>query len=148
MAHTHQTVIIVSFSILLVVLLIFMAIVLKYSDAEQQWPPVVPDCPDYWYDSFHDVSAGGDPDDPDSGDSGDIDPSDPASTGVSVCYNVKNLGNCTDQKVMNFNQSQYTGVDGDCAKWKWATSCGVTWDGITDENPCDIAALDPDTDDS
>ena len=144
MGHTHQTVIIVSFTILLIVLLIFMAIVLKYSDAEKQWPPVVADCPDYWYDSYHDVSTGSDPDDPDSD---DVDPDDPAATGVNICYNVKDLGTC-DQKMMNFNQAPYIGVDGDCNKWKWATACGITWDGITDGNPCDYKILDSDTDDS
>jgi hypothetical protein len=40
---------------------------------------------------------------------------------------------------MNFNQSPFTDDDGDCAKYNWANSCKVTWDGITSgvKNPCD-----------
>jgi hypothetical protein len=39
---------------------------------------------------------------------------------------------------MNFNQSPFNTSNGTCAKYTWATNCGVTWDGITSgvPNPC------------
>ena len=52
------------------------------------------------------------------------------------CYNPKNLGNCTGP--MDFNTSQFQGNNGNCEKANWATSCNVSWTGITN-NPgvCD-----------
>ena len=40
---------------------------------------------------------------------------------------------------MDFTLAPYNGSDSGCQKYKWATSCGVTWDGITSGviNPCD-----------
>jgi hypothetical protein len=42
---------------------------------------------------------------------------------------------------MNFNLSPFTGDNGDCSKYNWATKCQVTWDGITSgvKNPCDTS---------
>jgi hypothetical protein len=39
---------------------------------------------------------------------------------------------------MNFNTSAFTGSQGACNKYNWATKCNVTWDGITYgvSNPC------------
>ena len=39
---------------------------------------------------------------------------------------------------MNFDQAPFNGTDGNCAKFKWANKCGLTWDGITYgvSNPC------------
>ena len=48
---------------------------------------------------------------------------------------------------MNFNQSPFTGDNGLCSKYNWATGCGVTWDGITSgiSNPCDTSTTDTST---
>jgi hypothetical protein len=32
---------------------------------------------------------------------------------------------------MNFVKMPFIGQNGRCNKKKWATACGVTWDGIT-----------------
>lgn len=76
------------------------------------WPPLVGECPDYWLD----LSANG-----------------------SKCINTKNLGTCPNNKTMDFTLAPYNGSDSGCQKYKWATSCGLTWDGITSGviNPCD-----------
>jgi len=98
--------------ILLIALLIFIGIALK-SKSSQMWPPVIGDCPDYWVDT--------------SGNGGN-------------CENVKNLGTCPAN--MNFTGSSFSGSGGNCSKYQWATSCGVTWDGITYgviNNPCDVS---------
>lgn len=101
---------------ILIVSLLFIGVALSQS-TNQQWPPMVPECPDYWA----------------------ID----GSGNNTMCVNVKNLGTCpaqagSDHLTMNFNTSTYTGSNGNCAKYTWATNCGVAWDGITYgvQNPC------------
>ena len=46
-----------------------------------------------------------------------------------VCNNVKGLGSC--HGVINFSSPNYQGQAGLKQKKAWATQCGVTWDGIT-----------------
>ena len=56
-----------------------------------------------------------------------------------ACSNVKKLGVCNaDDSTMNFNEMPFIGENGTCAKYRWATRCKVTWDGITSgvTNPC------------
>jgi len=99
-----------------VVVLIFILAIIGYSLTKMKdvnWPPVTPICPDYW----------------------EID-------GSGNCMNSKSLGTCKspqDNKV-NFSADSYLGVNGACNKYKWATKCGVSWDGVTygAPNPCDI----------
>ena len=109
MASFQQTVLVCAV-IVLVISLIFISIALMKAQA-QVWPPMVPNCPDYWT----------------------ID----GSGNDATCNNVQNLGTCSTNK-MNFNAAPYTGSNGLCAKYKWANNCGVTWDGITYgvQNPC------------
>lgn len=98
--------------ILLIALLIFIGVALK-TQATQTWPPVIGECPDYWVDT--------------SGNGGN-------------CVNVKNLGTCP--KDMNFTTPIFSGTNGNCSRYQWATNCGVTWDGITYgliNNPCDVS---------
>jgi hypothetical protein len=60
------------------------------------------------------------------------------------CVNVKDLGTCNgsvatgEHLIMNFSVAPYIGSDGNCAKYNWANSCGIAWDGITYgvPNPC------------
>jgi len=95
---------------LLLVCIILLACVLYFPSNSQVWPPVIPNCPDY----FIDVSGNG-----------------------TSCLNPKNLGNVTN--IPNFNVSPYIGTNGNCQKYNWAISNNVTWDGITYgvENPCE-----------
>jgi hypothetical protein len=125
--ESFQTIVIVIAILLLIVCLIFIGITLvkTKNTANDQWPPIVGECPDYWVDS--------------SGNGGN-------------CVNVKNLGTCTSggngispggkHVAMNFTVAPYAGDAGTCAKYTWANSCGVTWDGITTgiANPCATAA--------
>ena len=149
MAHAHQRSIIIFFLVLLIVMLIFMAIVLKSSDAAKVWPPVVSECPDYWYDSYYDINVGsGDDNSNSNGDSScpsdlsnQINQSSSFSSGdgveIGTCYNIQNLGDPSCPKEMDFSQDQWTGTDGDCNKYRWAKKCDITWDGITNQsNPC------------
>ena len=111
-----QKIVLITAIIILIITLVVIGVTLsKGSGAD--WPPVVPQCPDYWV----------------------ID----GSGNNAKCVNVKDLGTCksdgsSKHQTMNFNSSQFTGSQGACNKYNWATNCNVTWDGITYgvSNPC------------
>ena len=114
---SFQKIVLITAIVVLIIALIFIGVALSSSNSTAQWPPMVPSCPDYWQ----------------------IDGSGTNTT----CTNVKNLGTCsptsdTEHLVMNFNSPAFSGSNGLCAKYTWATKCGVSWDGITYgvNNPC------------
>ena len=109
----------------LIIILVVIGVSLSKANAEENWPPTVGECPDYWVD----MSGNGE-----------------------ACFNSKSLGRCNipskkNPNTMNFNQSPFTGDSGDCSKYNWATACKVTWDGITSgvKNPCDVSTDDTST---
>ena len=51
-----------------------------------------------------------------------------------LCYNVKNLGNASCDKTMDFTADYWQGSEGNCSKFKWAKDCDLTWDGITNKS--------------
>jgi hypothetical protein len=115
-----QKIVLLGAIILLIIALVIIGIALANS-TDQVWPPMVPACPDYWT----------------------ID----GSGNNTTCTNVKNLGTCpsgsgTSNLVMNFNKAPYVGANGSCAKYKWANSCNVSWDGVNYgvNNPCQSPA--------
>jgi hypothetical protein len=114
MASFQKTVLVLA-TIILVITLIFIGVTLSYSK-DTTWPPMTPACPDYW---LMDGSGNN-----------------------ANCINVKSLGTCPTQTVMNFNTSAYTGTNGLCAKYTWANNCGLSWDGVTYgvNNPCQTSA--------
>ena len=109
MASFQKTLIIVAF-IVLILALLFIGILVK-NTTKKKWPPVVPECPDWW-------KATKDP-------SGNI-----------ICKNIQNLGTCSSD--FNPNNSQYTGSSGACNKYNWANSFVISWDGVNYgvDNPC------------
>ena len=102
--------------VILIVTLLFIGITIKQTKNEQ-WPPIIGDCPDYWID----LSGNG-----------------------GQCVNVKDLGTCKNTSsghhTQNFTTPAFTGSNGLCSKYNWATNCGVSWDGITYgvPNPCNV----------
>ena len=111
-----QKIILYSAIIILIVSLVIIGVSLSYSK-NKVWPPMVPNCPDYWT-----VDGSGN---------------------NTTCVNIKDLGTCSSNTgdkhlTMNFNSPQFTGSNGPCNKRTWANSCGVSWDGITYgvKNPC------------
>lgn len=104
--------------VILILLLTFIGISLHNSGSDATWPPIIGDCPDYWVD----LSGNG-----------------------GACFNSHSLGKCNlpgnknEKNVKNFDTDPYNTANGLCAKYKWAQTCGVTWDGITSgvKNPCD-----------
>jgi len=111
----QKTVIVIAL-LILIAMLVWIGVSLSKTYDDTNWPPIVGDCPDYWLD----LSGNG-----------------------AGCFNAKRLGNCNlpskgNPNIMNFNRDIFTGSDGTCAKYKWANTCGVTWDGINSgvSNPC------------
>ena len=99
-----QKIILIFAIIMLVIILLFIATSLAAAKMTATWPPVTPVCPDWW------ISDG--------------------SGNNSRCINSKKLGVC-DENEKNFNTAQFTGSNGLCNKYRWATGCKVSWDGIT-----------------
>jgi len=105
--------------LILIICLVLIGIALARSKNTEQWPPIIANCPDYWVD---------------------------ASSKGARCTNVQNLGTCNagvasgSHLTKDFTVAPYVGQNSACAKYKWATGCGLTWDGITSgvANPCDI----------
>jgi hypothetical protein len=102
--------------IILIITLVIIGLALNYSK-NTMWPPLVPTCPDYWI-----VDGSGN---------------------NTTCTNIKDLGTCPPNSgekhlVMNFNNPPFTGSNGLCGKYRWASNCGVSWDAITYgvSNPC------------
>jgi hypothetical protein len=108
-----QKIVLIAALIILIIALIFIGIALSNAQ-NNQWPPMVPQCPDYW-------QADG-------------------SGNNTICTNAMNLGSC--KSVMNFNNPPFSGENSSCAKYTWANKCGVTWDGITYgvNNPCQTSS--------
>ena len=111
--------------VILLIMLVIIGMALSKASYEDTWPPIVGDCPDYWVD----MSGNGE-----------------------ACLNSHSLGRCNvptegENGTMNFNQSPFTGDNGTCSKYNWATGCKVTWDGITSgiSNPCDTSTTDTST---
>uniref|UniRef100_A0A6C0E3S1 CPW-WPC domain-containing protein n=1 Tax=viral metagenome TaxID=1070528 RepID=A0A6C0E3S1_9ZZZZ len=116
MAMNFQKIVLTIAIVLLIITLIFIGFALNKAKQEEQWPPLVGDCPDYWMD----LSGNG-----------------------AMCVNTQSLGKCNiptegNKNYMDFTSAAFTGNNSACAKYTWATGCGVTWDGITSgvSNPC------------
>jgi hypothetical protein len=117
---SFQKIVLISAIVILIIALVFIGVSLIGKAQEVQWPPLVADCPDYW------VAQG-------------------SGTNLT-CSNVKDLGICRPSsggpQTMNFaGNPAFTGDTGACAKYTWANSCKVSWDGITygANNPCSTA---------
>lgn len=87
--------------IMLIISLCFIGLALYRQKYNPEYPPVVPNCPDYW-----DASG-------------------------NLCVNYHNLGNEQCFGDMDFTTAQWSGSQGLCSKYRWAKSCNLTWDGIT-----------------
>jgi hypothetical protein len=103
---SFQKITIIIAGILLIISLVMFALALHNKKDDEKYPPVQSQCPDYW----------------------DVEKNDDKDT---VCVNSKHLGNKNCQKTMDFMKSPFVGPRGACNKKKWARTCGITWDGIT-----------------
>lgn len=98
--------------IILIIALIVIGIMLNYALFNDNYPPIISDCPDYW-----DVSL-----------NSDNEPS---------CHNIvrQNSGTCNNTyPVDSFYQSGSNESNLICEKYKWAKKCNISWDGITNNS--------------
>ena len=112
-----QKMVLISAIVILIIALVIIGISLNSAVSNEDWPPIVPECPDYWV----------------------ID----GSGNNTRCINVKDLGVCPAKsgekhQIMSFQSDSFTGDNGSCNKNNWAKKCQVSWDGITYgvQNPC------------
>ena len=112
-----QKIVLITAIVILIIALVVIGIALSKGLSNEEWPPLLSACPDYWK----------------------ID----GSGNMTTCTNIKDLGTCPPKSgeehlIMNFNSNLFTSDNGTCNKYTWAKKCDVTWDGITYgvENPC------------
>ena len=99
-----QNLVITIATILLIISLCIIGFGLYRQKYNSNYPPVIPNCPDYW-----DVSG-------------------------NICINDKGLGNSNCQEPMDFTKPQWSGNNGLCAKYDWSKMCNIAWDGISNNH--------------
>lgn len=109
MEFTFQKTVLLISVVILVITLVVIAIMVYRKKFTETFPPIIATCPDYWEDKSN-------------GDS-------------SNCVNIKGLGTC-GVKSKDFSGSNWTSGYGQCNKAKWAKTCNLTWDGITNNPSC------------
>lgn len=110
---TFQSVVLIIAIVVLIICLILIGMALNKSKKEKQFPPVLPDCPDYWETVLSQ------------------NPDEDGNRTIVGCKNVRGLGNCDKDQVNSTIISLNP-----CSKKKWAKSCDISWDGITNADPC------------
>ena len=102
---TFQEIVMTTATIILIISLCFIGLALYRQKYNADYPPVIANCPDYWIDA--------------SGNGSNCTPD-----------GVNSNGTCTSK--MDFTAPNWNGQGtGACNKYKWAQSCNLTWDGIT-----------------
>lgn len=103
MELNFQIIVLIAAIVILIVSLVIIGYMLVRRQESQPWPPVLGKCPDYWDVSGNICSA------PTSGINA-------GSTGVSS---------------IDISSPDYSGSNGKCNLYNWATVNNVVWDGLT-----------------
>ena len=98
---TFQKIVSYIAAIILAGTLTVIGFTIYHSKSTTKYPPEISECPDYW-----------------------------DSIGPNKCRNTLNVGKCPDDDVVDFNQPKYSGPTGLTEKCKWASNCGLVWDGL------------------
>ena len=124
------------FTIILVIILIYLGMNINTPNTSKHWPPLTANCPDYWADVTGDGSNciatyGNNTTGLDATLYNGLTPKTTAviargTTGYNNAQSAVPLSS-------NFAAAPYIGANGTCAKYKWATTGGnsISWDGIT-----------------
>lgn len=116
-----QKIVLIILIVILIVSLVFIGMQIKKSNSKQPWPPLVPQCPDFWA----------------------VDP----KTGKCKPTDKAPRSNCTTDNPdgIDFTMGVYAGAGGACKKREWATLCApsIAWEGITygTSDPCINASI-------
>lgn len=127
------------FMIILVIILIYLGMNINTPNTSKPWPPLTANCPDYWADvngdgsnciATYDNNIGQFHDSTSSGSIFNI--LIPNTSEVIASGRTGYTSNQTASAVnSNFAAAPYIGANGTCAKYKWATTNKISWDGIT-----------------
>ena len=114
------------FTIILVIILIYLGMNINTPNTSKPWPPLTANCPDYWADVNGDGSNCIATKDNNTGDWTSFNTSNPITTASTTSPSS------FTSTVPNFvTNAEYIGANGTCAKYKWATTNKISWDGIT-----------------
>jgi hypothetical protein len=114
LGNFNRTVLLVA-SVLLILGLIIIGFFIVKSVQDSAYPPVISDCPDYWNVNYDPV------------------------TQKKICTNNSinpgpTTNECRNYPVSLFSANGSSEADIICAKNKWAKSCNIHWDGITNNS--------------
>jgi hypothetical protein len=122
---------IVIFTIIFVIILIYLGMNINKPDTSILWPPITANCPDYWADVNGDGTSCVGTKDSNTGSWSSFNGLTPITTASDPIAPFVST-------VPNFTTGSYIGSNSLCSKYTWATTNGVAWDGITYgvTNPC------------
>ena len=132
--NTFQIIVLVIATVLLILILTFFGVMLKYNKAGKStaFPPNYGTCPDFWNlasDGSSCIIPG-----PTSLNTGDLYTPGTGSLTMSAQGTTGYIfDNSSNKAMINFNNSGWTGV---CAWQTWANNNGVVWDGVSNYNSC------------
>lgn len=116
--QSFNKIVIVSAGLILIISLVVIGVFVAKSISEDQFPPIISDCPDYWDVNYN-------------------------ANNQVICKNNSsiNIGSgkdsCIDYPVEKFKENGSGADDVLCTKYKWSKSCGIIWDGVTNNSkPC------------
>lgn len=118
MLNKFNTIVLEVATIILILVLVVIGILMYYFSKKSDFPPVVSECPDYW----------------------NVESSNEDGDSKTVCKNVLKINPNSVSQSNNcamVNPINFVGPSDDdtiCNKYKWATKCGVVWDGVTNNN--------------
>ena len=112
MTPFNKTVITVASIILIIVLVVVLFLVIS-GQTEDKFPPMIPECPDYWTVSHENNKI--------------------------VCKNTSGINIGTSDSEYEYDYPIYDDIETLACNGnlkKWAKQHGVVWDGITNKNNC------------
>ena len=122
--------------ITLILILTVVGVSISSSETETVWPPTQTKCPE-----LYELSTTVGDENICEIDNADFKDYGHEQTGNNSSARYGRIGDRDTCKQLNTVDSAFTGIDGDCNKYKWAQNCNVSWDGIYD-NPslCDSSS--------
>jgi hypothetical protein len=110
MLDSFQRTVVIIASVILILCLIVLGILIYNSTGNEEWPPEIGQCPDYFLMKERDVVENGF-----------------TFHAGQQCFNEHSLGKKHNTDCTWYSSYEKSKKD----KKKWAQGCGLTWDGIT-----------------
>jgi len=123
LGNFNKTVLMVA-SVLLILGLIIIGLFISKNIEKSDFPPIISDCPDYWnvvYDNTFVVDS-------------NLNTNQKISCRNNSINSGRNVDSCRTYNANAFNSAGTTAADKICAKYRWAKSCDIHWDGISNNS--------------